>query len=184
MLDRCLEAFDENMAAPLHNLANASTCPPKNIHFTYTDTNIDLLSEELNIPLELSKMIPFAMFVPYLSFLWDLNAHMAADPTEKKEKYLNVIKEWSQKPDMLWLRSKDSIVSCFTLPWSYLLEEHTSPLWKPCFQVSITVLSCHTPHPTVHPVTSSGGWIFSDHQNSHGQSQDQYPSWTSKHSQT
>ena len=61
MPDGCLEEFDGDMAAPLHDLTNTSTCPPNDIHFTYTDADIDLLSKELSIPWELSKTILFTM---------------------------------------------------------------------------------------------------------------------------
>ena len=37
------------------------------------------------------------MVVPYLGFLWDLNACMVAVLTEKKAKYLDAIEEWHQK---------------------------------------------------------------------------------------
>ena len=86
------------MAAPLCNLTKASTHHPDNTSFNYADVDIDLLSEELSIPWELSKMIPFSMVVPYRGFLWDLNACTVAVPTEKKAKYLDTIEEWCQKP--------------------------------------------------------------------------------------
>ena len=91
------EEFDKDMVAPLCDLTNASTRHPDDASFTYADVDIDLLSEELSIPWELSKMIPFSMVVTYLGFLWDLNARTVAVPTEKKAKYLDVIEEWHQK---------------------------------------------------------------------------------------
>ena len=94
MPNRCLEEFDEDMAAPLRDLTNTSTHPPSDASFTYADVDIDLLSEELGIPWESSKTIPFVMVVPYLGFLWDLDARMVAVPTEKKAKYLDAIEEW------------------------------------------------------------------------------------------
>ena len=61
-------------------------------------TDIDLLSDELGIPWETSKTIPFRSIVPYLDFVWDLNACSVAIPVEKKLKYLDAIKEWEKKP--------------------------------------------------------------------------------------
>ena len=98
MPDRRLEEFDEDMAAPLGDLANTSTHPPSDASFTYANVDINLLSKELSIPWESSKMIPFAMVVPYLGFLWDLDARTVVVPTEKKAKYLDAIEEWHQKP--------------------------------------------------------------------------------------
>jgi len=53
-----------------------------------------------------------------------------------------------KNPHMHWQRYKGYTVSYFTSPWSSLPGTYTSPTWKPCFQASIIVLSCHTPHPT------------------------------------
>ena len=49
------------------------------------------------------------------------------------------------------------MVSYYMLPWLFLQDVHTLPIWKPCFQNSITVLSCHTPHPAILLTTSKGG---------------------------
>jgi hypothetical protein len=53
------------------------------------------LSEALGIPWESSKTIPFSYKVPYLGFMWDLQACTMAIPSQKKEKYLVAITEWS-----------------------------------------------------------------------------------------
>ena len=98
MPDGHLEEFDEDMVNPLRDLADASERPPDDALFTYADADINLLSEELGIPWESSKTIPFAMVVPYLGFLWDLDACTVAVLMEKKTKYLDVIEEWCKKP--------------------------------------------------------------------------------------
>ena len=77
------------------------------------------------------------------------------------------------------MRSKDSMVSYSMPPWLFLLDEHTSPLWKPCSQVSTTILSCNTPHPALQLVTFNGGQSSSNPQTSQGPYLGQYPSWTS-----
>jgi len=48
----------------------------------------------------------------------------------------------------------------------YHMDVHTSPAWKPCFIPSITILSCHTPHPKTYMMTYSGGATFSNHPHS------------------
>jgi len=98
MPNRHPEEFDEDMATPLRDLSCTSACPPNNTLYTYTDNNINDLSEKLGIPWEVSKSIPFGSVVPYLSFSWDLNVHTVAVPAEKKLKYLNMIEEWEKKP--------------------------------------------------------------------------------------
>ena len=92
------EEFDEDMATPLCDFSHTSAHSPDDAIFTYADQDIDLLSDELGIPWETSKTIPFGSIVPYLGFLWDLNMRSVAIPAEKKLKYLNTIKEWEKKP--------------------------------------------------------------------------------------
>jgi len=98
MPDGCLEEFDEDMATPLCDLSHTSTCSPHDAIFAYTDKDIDLLSDELGIPWENPKTIPFGSVIPYLGFIWDLDTCSVAIPAEKKLKYLNTIKEWEKKP--------------------------------------------------------------------------------------
>ena len=98
MPDGHLEEFDEEMATPLCDLSHTSACSPHDTIFAYDDKDIDLLSDELGIPWETSKTIPFGSVIPYLSFVWDLNTCSVAIPAEKKLKHLNAIKEWEKKP--------------------------------------------------------------------------------------
>ena len=83
----------------------------------------------------------------------------------------------------LWQRCKNYIVSYCMLPWSSLPDAHTLPIWKPCFQVSLTVLSCHIPHPAILLTTSNGGQNISNAQPSPETSLAQYLLQTSMHSQ-
>jgi len=92
------EEFDKNMATPLRDLSHTSACSPNDALYTYTDNDIDDLSERLGIPWEVSKSIPFGSVVPYLSFIWDLDTRTVAVPAEKKLKYLSAIEEWEKKP--------------------------------------------------------------------------------------
>ena len=97
MPDGRSEEYDEDMVFPLCDFSNTSTCLPTDALYTYADTYIDLISKELGIPWESSKMIPFATVVPYLGFLWDLDTRTVAIPTEKKARYLSAIEEWHKK---------------------------------------------------------------------------------------
>ena len=97
MPDGCPEEFDEDMATPLCDFSHTSAHSPDNAIFTYADQDIDLLSDELGIPWETSKTIPFGPIVSYLGFLWNLDTRSVAIPAEKKLKYLNAIKEWEKK---------------------------------------------------------------------------------------
>ena len=92
------EEFDEDMANPLQDLSSTSERSQEDALFTYADDDIDRLSDELGIPWETSKTIPFGSMVSYLGFVWDLDARTVAISAEKKLKYLNAIEEWERKP--------------------------------------------------------------------------------------
>ena len=61
-------------------------------------TDIDTLSDKLGIPWEKTKDIPFSASVPFIGFLWDLDAHMVSLSDSRKEKYLQAILDWEAKP--------------------------------------------------------------------------------------
>ena len=98
MLDGHPEELNKDMTTPLCNLSHTSTCSSHDAIFTYTDKDINLISDELGILWETSKTIPFDTVVPYLGFVWNLNACTVPVPVEKKLEHLNMIKEWEKKP--------------------------------------------------------------------------------------
>jgi len=55
---------------------------------------VDRLSQELGIPWETSKDIPFASEVPFIGFLWNLTDSSVSIPVRKKSKYLAAIVLW------------------------------------------------------------------------------------------
>ena len=97
MPNGCSEEFDEDMASPLQDLSGNLECSPEDTLFTYVDNDIDHLSNELSIPWEMSKTIPFRSMVSYLGFIWDLDVHTVAISVENKFKYLRAIEEWKRK---------------------------------------------------------------------------------------
>ena len=92
------EEFDEDMFFPLLDLSNTSPRPDIDAFFTYADADIDRVSDELGIPWEHSKTVPFSNVVPYLGFVWNLTTRTVEVPLEKKHKYCDVIEEWQKKP--------------------------------------------------------------------------------------
>ena len=66
--------------------------------YTYCMADIDALSDELGIPWEKSKDIPFSTTVPFIGFLWDLDARTVSISDSRKEKYLQAILDWETKP--------------------------------------------------------------------------------------
>ena len=59
------EEFDEDMFFPLLDLSDVSRHPDNDAQFTYADADIDRVSDELRIPWEHSKTVPFSNVVPY-----------------------------------------------------------------------------------------------------------------------
>jgi hypothetical protein len=62
----------------------------------------------------------------------------------------------------------------------YLPDVHTSPLLNQCWRPSITILSCHVPHPATLLTIYSGGQTPSTNTNYVDRSQAPARSWTSK----
>ena len=91
------EEFDEDMFFPLLDLSDVSPCPDNDAQFTYADADIDHISNELGIPWEHSKTVPFSNVVPYLGFIWNLTARTVEVPLEKKRKYRGTIEDWQKK---------------------------------------------------------------------------------------
>ena len=92
------EEFDEDIVFPLHDLSCHSPHSSEDAKFTYANTDINRISDELRIPWEPSKTVPFSNVVPYLGFVWNLTTRTVEILLEKKHKYLEVIKEWQKKP--------------------------------------------------------------------------------------
>ena len=89
------EEFDEDCSVPLLDWAESSSCNP-NEEFSYSDTDIDAVSERLGIQWEPSKAIPFGPEIPYLGLLWDLRARTVCLLEKKRTKYLAAITKWEE----------------------------------------------------------------------------------------
>jgi hypothetical protein len=98
MEDGWPEEFDKDMAFPLRDLSRSSPRSLTDAQFTYTDADIDRISDVLGIPWESSKTVPFSNVVPYLGFIWNLTTRTVEVPPEKKYKYLKAIEEWQKEP--------------------------------------------------------------------------------------
>ena len=56
--------------------------------------DIDNLSDDLGIPWERTKDVKFAPSLPYIGFLWNIEAKTVSIPEAKKTKYLVAIADW------------------------------------------------------------------------------------------
>ena len=68
-------------------------------------------------------------------------------PWRRNASIVQRLKNGRRSHGTLWQKYRSSTASYFTPPWWSQLDERISPIWKPCSPSSITVLSCHTPHP-------------------------------------
>jgi len=92
--DGTLEIFDEDCRFTLADLSTVSAHRDEDTPYTYNVADIDAISSELGIPLEISKDIPFSCKPTFISFLWDLDHLTVELPSSKREKYLAVIHTW------------------------------------------------------------------------------------------
>lgn len=92
------EEFDEDASFTFCDLSQASERSQSDRLFTYCMADINALSDDLGIPWETEKDIPFSDVAPFIGFSWDLTNRTVSLPDSKKEKYLQAIQEWEAKP--------------------------------------------------------------------------------------
>ncbi|CAA7262997.1 unnamed protein product [Cyclocybe aegerita] len=91
---------------PMENSRNSTKTQPSHYKisprsdedrkYTYCMADIDTLCEELGIPWEAEKDIPFQSAVPFIGFLWDLERGEVSITSGKQEKYLTAITAWEE----------------------------------------------------------------------------------------
>jgi hypothetical protein len=57
-------------------------------HFSYDESIIWSVADQLGWPWALNKFVPFASSFLYIGFLWDIQAKMVTLPEAKKSKYI------------------------------------------------------------------------------------------------
>ena len=74
MPNSCAEEFDENCSTPICDLSNQTPRSVEDSRYTYTLADINDFSDELGIPWEHDKDIPFGTEAPFIGFLWNLES--------------------------------------------------------------------------------------------------------------
>ena len=97
MPNGCPEEFDEDCSTPICDLSNRTPRSIEDSRYTYTLADIDDFSDELGIPWEHNKDIPFGTEAPFIGFSWNLEKQTVSIPESKKTKYLHAIFEWESK---------------------------------------------------------------------------------------
>lgn len=91
-----IEEFDNDLSATIKDLPHQSDRAEHDKMFTYNLDDVNRISDELGIPWELSKDVPFAPIVPFIGFHWDVQKRSVSLPQPKKDKYLGAIHEWNK----------------------------------------------------------------------------------------
>jgi hypothetical protein len=96
--DGSLEEFDEDCSFPCKDLSRCSTRSEEDALYTYNFEDIDRVSQELGIPWELSKDMPFASTTRYIGFDWDIEKYEVSLGDRKRKKYLRAAEDWLSRP--------------------------------------------------------------------------------------
>ena len=91
------EEFDEDMSCPLGDLSQSSPRSDHDQQFSYNIKDIDDISNQLGIPWELSKDVPFSSQPTFIGLIWDLAARTVMLTETKRVKYVNAITIWERK---------------------------------------------------------------------------------------
>lgn len=86
--DGTLEEFDEDCAFPCTDLSQQSPRPLEDQPYTSNFQDIDAISNELGIPWEHAKDIPFGSTTTYIGFVWNLTTSTVSLTPAKQQKYL------------------------------------------------------------------------------------------------
>jgi len=97
MPDDRIEEFDENCSTPILDLSNRTPRSSEDTRYSYSFADIDDISDQLGIPWEREKDIPFGTEAPFIGFLWNLKDQTVSIPEAKKTKYLLAIFTWESK---------------------------------------------------------------------------------------
>ena len=93
----CCSTCTSSLACTTNSLLTQIGRSHEDEQFTYCMADIDVLSNDLGIPWETGKDLPFSDVTPFIGFSWDLTNRTVSLPESKKAKYLQAIQEWESK---------------------------------------------------------------------------------------
>ena len=85
------------MSCPLGDLSQSSPRSDHDQQFSYSIKDIDDISNQLGIPWELSKDVPFSSQPTFIGLIWDLAARTVTLTETKRVKYVDAITVWERK---------------------------------------------------------------------------------------
>ena len=92
--DGTIEEFDEDCRFPCKDLSRNSPRSPEDCQYSYNFDDIDFVSEQLGIPWERTKDLPFGPSTTYIGFEWNASSYQVSLGTSKKAKYLQAVLDW------------------------------------------------------------------------------------------
>lgn len=92
------EEYDEDCTMPIKDqkLLSPALRNQHDVQFTYSLDDIDAISNELGIPWEKAKDVPFTSVPTFIGFEWNIEKRTVALPLAKKKKYLAAINDRSK----------------------------------------------------------------------------------------
>ena len=87
-----IEEFNEDMSSPIQDLSQSSPQTYKDQQFYYNLNDVDKITNQLGIPWELSKDIPFTLKLTFIGLEWDSSKCMVTLTKAKQIKYINAVK--------------------------------------------------------------------------------------------
>ena len=92
-----IEEFDEDMSSPIQDLSQSSPRTHEDQQFCYNLNDIDKITDQLGIPWEPSKDIPFTLKPTFIGLEWDLSKRMVTLTEAKRIKYVNALMDWRSR---------------------------------------------------------------------------------------
>lgn len=92
-----IEEFDEDMSLPIRDLSSASPRSERDRLFCYNLDDVNKITNQLGIPWEASKDIPFCSNPTFIGLIWDIDNRTVTLTETKRTKYLAAISEWESK---------------------------------------------------------------------------------------
>lgn len=140
-----LAEFDEDISFQLKDFLHNPNCSDINSCFTYCDTDIDALSEQLGIPWEPSKTVPFSNVVTFLGFHWDLSGKMVKI-TEKIRTNTKMLSRIGYHVKSIPLKMFRNFMASWHMPALWLLQGMPIlPAWKLCWVLFSKSIHSSTP---------------------------------------
>ena len=116
--------FNEDASTTLVDFSSHPNWRAGDEIFSYSDVDIDTISDLLGIPWEGSKTVPFTEIATYLGFEWNIAAQTVSIPLSKKEKYKSAMRFGRHRHFIPWKKLK-GYMGNYYMPATIIPAGHT-----------------------------------------------------------